>query len=611
VNLQHFWTFVWLRWRLLINQMRRGGIANFVVLAVLAVLAGLLAVGLFITGFAVGLWALPGAPPVALLLVWDGLVAGFLFFWLVGLMAELQRSEVLSLDKFLHLPVTLTGVFLINYVSSLVGLSTIIFGSASLGLCIGLALSRGPGMLWLFPLVAAFILMVTALTYQFQGWLASLMANPRRRRTIVVVLTIVFITIFQLPNLVNLWLVPRMTDHAKVDKMFARTMELNGQLQRGEITVGEFNRRIQESKRADQAEDAQRDREMLDSVGQTAWIISAALPPGWLPIGAMAASEGGVLTPLLGIAGMTLIGSVSLWRAYRTTIRYYTGQFTATPARQAPATPVAPVDDGRPRLLEQSLPRLSEQTSAIALACFQSLLRAPEAKMLLLTPIIMVVVFGSMLVTRGSAIAGATGSLVPFGAMAMTLFSMVQLVGNQFGFDRSGFRIFVLSPAPRRDILLGKNLAVAPWAFGIGWAMILLVQILRPMPVDQFLAQVPQTISMFLIFCLMANWLSILAPMPVAAGSLKPVNPSFVTILFQFVFMLALPIALSPVLLPLLVEALLPADGWTAHVPVGLLVAIAECAIIVVIYWVVLTSQGELLQRREKAILEVVTRKAE
>ncbi len=52
-------------------------------------------------------------------------------------------------------------------------------------------------------MLAAFLLMVTALTYQFQGWLASLMSNPRRRRTVIVATTLVFVLIFQLPNLLN------------------------------------------------------------------------------------------------------------------------------------------------------------------------------------------------------------------------------------------------------------------------------------------------------------------------------------------------------------------------------------------------------------------------
>ena len=41
-------------------------------------------------------------------------------------------------------------------------------------LALGLALSRGPLMLLLLPLIAAFFFMTTAITYQFQGWLASI-----------------------------------------------------------------------------------------------------------------------------------------------------------------------------------------------------------------------------------------------------------------------------------------------------------------------------------------------------------------------------------------------------------------------------------------------------
>ena len=47
------------------------------------------------------------------------LIVGFLFFWSIGLLTELQRTEPLSLSKFLHLPVSVNGAFLINYLSSL------------------------------------------------------------------------------------------------------------------------------------------------------------------------------------------------------------------------------------------------------------------------------------------------------------------------------------------------------------------------------------------------------------------------------------------------------------------------------------------------------------
>ena len=117
---------------------------------------------------------------------------------------------------------------------------------------------------------------------------------------------------------------------------------------------------------------------------------------------------------------------------------------------------------GAALFLEKKIPGLSEQATVIALATFRSLLRAPEAKMMLLSPIIMVVVFGSMLLTCAADMSVSARPLLPFGSMAIVLLSMVALAGNQFGFDRNGFRSYVLSPVARRDILLGKNMAVAP-----------------------------------------------------------------------------------------------------------------------------------------------------
>src|SRR5262249_853136 len=152
----------------------------------------------------VGLFALPPASPAVVMYVWDGLAVAFLVSWGTGLMLELQRSEALSLDKFLHLPVSLNGAFLINFLSSLASLSLAVFLPGMGALSLALVLAKGPAMLLLLPLLAAFLLMVTALTHQFQGWLAALMANPRRRRTVLVLVTAGFILLCQLPNLVNI-----------------------------------------------------------------------------------------------------------------------------------------------------------------------------------------------------------------------------------------------------------------------------------------------------------------------------------------------------------------------------------------------------------------------
>jgi hypothetical protein len=615
VNWQHLQTFLWLRWRLRVNQLKRGGTANAVILIILLALLALLSVILFIAFLLVGAFALPEEHPSVLLFVWDGLVVVFLAFWTISLIGELQRSEALSLEKFLHLPVSPTGAFLINYLSSLLSVNLMVFLPAMIGLSLGLVFARGPRMLLVLPLLAAFVLMVTALTYQFQGWLASLMANPRRRRTIIVLITMAFILLCQLPNLVNVlqpWNKPQADEH--IARYAEQQAELHREFASGQITAEQYQRRLAELQREHQNQEQEKDRQTWQRVEETARFINLILPPGWLPLGAGASAQGDVRPALLGSLGLTLIGAASLWRAYRTTVRLYTGQFTSGRKRSVTVVaPAPPAKVGRPaiHLLERQLPGLSEHASAIALGSFRSLMRAPEAKMMLLTPILMVVIIGSMFLAQQSDPPQEVRPLMALGAMMMVLFGMVQLIGNQFGFDRSGFRVFVLCPALRRDILLGKNLSVAPLALGLGAVAAVVLEAVYPMRIDRFLAVLLQFVSMYLLFCLLANCLSILAPMPIAAGSLKPVNPKAMVILLQVAFVFLLPLAVVPALLPLGVELLLEMLGWLNGMPVFLVLSVAECIGVVFFYRLVVTWQGHWLQAREQTILQIVTTKTE
>src|SRR5262249_598955 len=161
--------------RLRANQRRRASFfTNFLeafawLVSALAALIGLTA------GFLIGLLALRSATPAAIMLVWDGVIAIFLFSCTAELLTELQRSEMLSLAGFLHLPVSLRSVFVLNYLGSMFSLAAILFLPAMLGLTIGLVFSQGWFMAFLFPLVVALMLAVTAITYEFRGWLASMM----------------------------------------------------------------------------------------------------------------------------------------------------------------------------------------------------------------------------------------------------------------------------------------------------------------------------------------------------------------------------------------------------------------------------------------------------
>jgi hypothetical protein len=188
----------------------------------------------------------------------------------------------------------------------------------------------------------------------------------------------------------------------------------------------------------------------------------------------------------------------------------------------------------------------------------------------------------------------------------------VQLAGNQFGFDRSGFRTLVLAPASRRDILLGKNLALLPIALGLSTIVVAAAQVFVPMRLDHLLACLIQMVSMYAVFCIITNFLSILAPTPVASGSLKPVKPKGMTILLQLAFIFFLfPAAMASTLVPLGIEFALQWSGSFAWFPAYLVLAVVELGLVALVYPAALRAQGEMLQKREQKILEAVTVKVE
>ncbi|WP_406694518.1 hypothetical protein V5E97_25940 [Singulisphaera sp. Ch08] len=615
MNWQHLQAFVWLRWRLLANEYRRAGALNALVMMVVMIGALVTAIPAFITCFIFGTYLIPRATPIQLLYAWDGVIVAFLITWSVGLLMELQRSDPLSLSKFLHLPVSANGAFLINYLSSLMRLSLILFAPVMFGFSLALVYVKGISLLPVLPLLAAFLLMITALTYQFQGWLASLMSNPRRRRAVIMTATTLFILFFQLPNLINLlspWGVQQQANRsADLSKELGK---LDRSFKAKEFEAQEYLARQVDVLKKHKLANEQFSRESKDLGEKTARLLNMVLPVGWLPLGVMSAAEGRVLPSILGLLGMTLIGAVSLWRAYRTTISLYQGEPTNRKGRPAPEPTTAPLGSTRergPLLLEARLPGLTEPVSAIALGGFRSLLRSPEAKMVLLTPLITGVIFGSMLWNQRHATPEPFRPLIAIGGMLFVLLGMLQLAGNQFGFDRDGFRVFVLSAAPRRDILFGKNLAFAPITLGMSAILLVAVQVLCPMRWDHFLAIVPQFISMFLLFCLFTNLLSIYTPIYIAAGSLKPSSPKLSIVLLQLLmFMVFFPLTQAPTLLPLGAEALSKFLGWTQNAPVFLVLALAECAVVILFYRVALGWLGRLFQTREQLILETVTNRA-
>jgi hypothetical protein len=572
-------TMLWVRWRLTRNQWARSGQINAVITLIAAIIGLVLGLAGGIAGLLGGALGLAKASSMSVGLIWDGLVLGFLFFWTIGLITELQRAELIDLARMLHLPVCLREVFLLNYFSSLASMSLAVMLPGMAGLSIGLAVGRGPRMLLLLPLVCGFFLMITAWTYYLRGWLALLMINPRRRRAIIMGITLGFVLLVQVPNLLsNLWLRP--SRQPKGREAPAREVRIAQQRQHQEKQMA-------------------------------IWItVHRLVPILWLPHGAKSLAEGGILPALVCAVGMIGLGAFGLQRAYRGTLNFYQGRGSKR-ARKAASLPRSKADAGT-LFVERAVPWLPGPAAAMALANLRSMMRAPEVKMALSVNVVMfAVIVGGILLRGMRSIPDAGRPFVASGALVLTLLGLNQLLFNQFGFDREGFRALMLLPTPRKLVLLGKNLALLPVGLGVFLSFILPLGVLGRLPAWAVGAALFQFVGGFLGLTAAGNLVSILVPYRIAAGSLKPTKTKASTVALMMVVNMLFPLMLAPFVAPTGVGLLGEHLGWWTAAPVALGGSIVVAGLGLTLYWWTLTPLSTLLQRRERRILQAVTQEIE
>lgn len=585
MNWDQLKTILWLRWRLTRNQLFRGSKIGGALLIVLGVLSTSLIVALCAGATLAGYFALRDVKPEVVLAVWTIVVLVFLFVWTLGLLIELQRSETIDLQRLMHLPVRLGQVFVINYLASHATFSLLILVPGMLGLSLGLTLGRSPMFLLLVPLMLSSVFMITAWTYCLRGWLATLMTNPRRRRTVIMCFTLCFVLIGQAPNL-----------YFNVIRRTSQRLPPNAS--------------AEERAKRHAATEAQMS-------GMWTKLVNAEkfIPPLWLPLGAKSVAEGNPLPALLGTLGCLAIGGLGLRRAYRTTVRFYhgdTGKKSAPVLTQNDSTPKPLAKPRHSKLLELQLPGVPEPAAVVAGATLRSMLRAPEVKMALGTSLLVVIVLAATTFLRSAP--NMPNLAKPFaatGAAAFTLFMLFQFVSNQFGLDRDGFRVLVLSPVSRKHLLLGKSLAIVPVAAVFGFLLIIVLTIWLAIPPLAAIASLFQLFTMTLLIVTFGNLLSILLPFRIQAGSMKPTKPPFLKMLAMVFCQFFVPICLAPGALPPLAEFLWQKADAPAFVPVNLILSVILAALAATGYWLALGPLANLYTRRELAILKSVTAEEE
>jgi len=592
MNWEQFCAILWLRWRLTRNQLTRGSGVGAVVAALAGLLLMISALGIGIGTALAGALALRNATLTTMMFVWDGVAIVVLLFWLLSVLAELQRSESIELTRLLHLPIGLKQVFIFNYLVSLVSLGTVVALAGMSGLAVGLIISHGPWYILVLPLVAAFVFMVTAWIYCLRGWLLSLMINPRRRRAIVMWITLGIILAGQSPQLINLaW-----QRKARAEREARRV----ARQQSGDPRTTNPGANADAEKKRD---------EYFVAVATR---VHPWVPLLWLPNGVRGLATGQFLPALWGGAGMFALGWLGLSRAYRTTLKFYRGQERV---KFRPSQPLPQKDPSPARnWVAWRLPWIPDDTAGLALAQLRSMIRAPEVRMMLAMGLFVAIFMPLMIFWRGGSNRPLPEAGKPFigtGAVVMVLFALLQLVCNQFGCDRDGFRSLVLSPTPRERLLLGKNLALATLSAAIALLPLAVMSVFAKLSVMVVLAMCLQFTAALFMFCALGNLTSILMPYRIAAGSLKPTKQSWRISLLVLLVHFLFPLAIAPVFIPPALGLVAERWGGLPASPVNCLAALVLVGGFAVVYWVTLRPLGRLLQRRETRILRAVTEAAE
>jgi hypothetical protein len=183
---------------------------------------------------------------------------------------------------------------------------------------------------------------------------------------------------------------------------------------------------------------------------------------------------------------------------------------------------------------------------------------------------------------------------------------------NIFGFDRSGFRFWVLSPLPRVEILRGRN-----WIFGLMVLAITVVTSAFAAGVWQYhwlreIEAIGASLAFVPIYMVLTNLISILAPFPMSPQGFQPKSFSWKTLVLNFALSALIPALMIACCTPWALEwglhATIPATNW---LPIAL---ILQPILILTSFWLygrLLSVMAELLEYRELDLLKTVTSSVE
>ena len=537
MNFKQLFALVSLRHKLTLHQEKKAGRLNVVLSRIIRVVVIFASVMAFILPIILGAWLLKDISSAKLLAVWNGMVMVFLFAAVMTLIGQLQLNEVIPIDKLLHLPVSLNGAFLLNYLSSFLNMLMVLFAPAMIGFTIGAIIAKGSGLFILLPALLAIFFLTTSLFHQFKAIFARIIQNKRTKAIVIVVIPFLMVTSLVLFSLL-----------------------------------------------ADAIRDKMGSNSILGDI-MSVWV-------GWKP-------------SIYSVLAIAALGGASQYSSYRSLVKFYTG--ASSPGKKS--SPQTSSQVWPSNFLFCKLPFVSVEASAVGTAGFRNIIRAPEALMALVPLLILLLIGIPYLIDYGSfTIPDLARPHLQIWIITVVMLGFPAFLFSAFGYDRDGFRAFVLSPLKRADVLVGKNLAIGIPTLTSGIVLLVIAQIFKPDHALAFIASLLQMLSCFVLMCVIGNVLSVWFPVGLKRGNMQPANAPMIHKILLYAGVLISPfVVIQPATTFIFVEML--ASGEFGKIGGWLYLLLTSIQLIVtwLIYRWSLTPLSEGLWQREPEILETVS----
>ena len=397
-----------------------------------------------------------------------------------------------------------------------------------------------------------------------------------------------FILLGQLPNIVNhAVFLPRQNAAREADK--------------AALARGVSPEELSAQKKAKRPERTRR-------IERTFQLANAAVPVAWLPYGLYALSHRRPVHAAACFTGMAALMALGLAVGFRATWRYYTGAITLNAKRPKPRTAQP---QSRRRLIERRLPFVDDDTAAMTIACLLIYIRQPNIYLMLLMPL----VFGALFLLYprpgGADTAVLHPSIPPMLAVIWPLFNFSFFLFNLFGIDATGFRTLVLLPTERRKFLLAKNLALFPIVFSGSLLFIILATLVTRPGLEVVAIALAHVLYLYIALAAVGNLMSILLPSRMAWQGLRQTAHKSITLLAALLSILLIALLIIPTAIYIILAPPLPRATARHPLPLRLIATLPLLAATSYLYYRTLPAAGNLLQRREHAILHRLLRDRE